>query len=78
MPTATATIRVSRKTRDLLAQQARERGISLAALLEELAHQAAREAVFRSEREATLAEANDPAALAEYRLWDSTPADGID
>jgi hypothetical protein len=35
-------------------------------------------AVFRSERAATLADAADPAALEEHRLWESTLADGID
>jgi len=39
MTSETATIRVSRPVRDLLAAQARRRGISLAALLAEVAHE---------------------------------------
>jgi hypothetical protein len=37
---ATATIRVPRETRDLLAAYAQERGLSLSALLSEFAHRA--------------------------------------
>src|SRR3954470_22170402 len=77
MPSDTATIRVPRPTRDSLAARARERGISLSALLTELAEQAERADAYRSEREATLAELDDPVALAEYRLWESTLEDGL-
>lgn len=77
MPTDTATIRVPRKTRDSLATRARERGISLSALLTELAEQAERADAYRSERDATRAEVDDPVALAEYRLWEGTLEDGI-
>jgi post-segregation antitoxin (ccd killing protein) len=78
MPSETATIRVPRQTRDRLAARARERGVSLSALLTELAENAERADAYRSEREATLAEVNDPVALAEYRLWEGTLEDGID
>jgi hypothetical protein len=78
MAVATATIRVARDTRDLLAAEARRRGISLAALLAEIAHEREIEAIFESERQAIRAEANDPAALAEIRLWETTVEDGID
>jgi post-segregation antitoxin (ccd killing protein) len=78
MPSETATIRVPRQTRDSLAERARERGISLSALLTDLAEQAWRDDAYRSEREATRAEANDPEALAEYRLWEATLEDGLD
>lgn len=78
MSSDTATIRVPRKTRDSLAARARNRGISLSALLTELAEGAERADAYRSEREATLAELDDPAAMAEYRLWESTLEDGLD
>jgi hypothetical protein len=78
MAVDTATIRVTRDTRDLLAAEARQRGISLAALLAEIAHEREIEAIFESERQAIRAEANDPVALAEMRLWEATLEDGID
>jgi post-segregation antitoxin (ccd killing protein) len=78
MPSETATIRVPRHTRDRLAARARDRGISLSALLTELAERAERADAYRSEREATLAEIDDPVAMAEYRLWEGTLEDGID
>ena len=53
MATETATIRVTRETRDLLAQQAGVRGVSLSAMLADLAHGVAREGIFRAERDAT-------------------------
>ncbi|OPE45298.1 antitoxin, partial [Mycolicibacterium diernhoferi] len=62
MSTPTATIRVPAPTRDRLAAQARERGISIAALLTELAARAEQEAAFSAEREATRAEASAPNA----------------
>ena len=74
----TATIRVARDTRDLLAEQARERGVSLAALLAEIAREQELEAIFESERQARLADAQNPAVLEEMRLWESTLEDGID
>jgi len=74
----TATIRVARDTRDLLAEQARERGMSLAALLAEIAREQELEAIFESERQARLADAQNPAVLEEMRLWESTLEDGID
>jgi uncharacterized protein (DUF1778 family) len=78
MPSATATIRVTRDTRDLLAEQARVRGMSLSALLEEIAHERELEAVFESERQAIRADELDPAALQELSVWESTLEDGID
>jgi hypothetical protein len=77
MATETTTIRVTRQTRDLLARQARTRGMSLAAMLEELALDAAREAVLSSEREAARADALDRAAVEDERSWATTLADGI-
>lgn len=78
MPSDTATIRVPRQTRDRLAARARERGVSLSALLTELAENAERADAYRSEREATRADMESPEALAEYRLWEGTLEDGID
>lgn len=78
MATETATIRVSRKTRDVLAAEARERGMSVAALLAEIAHRREIEAMFASERRAMELDRLNPAAQEEMLLWESTLADGID
>ena len=75
MSTQTTTIRVPIQTRDRLAAQARERGMSIAALLTELAARSEHEAIFRAERVATIAEANT--VLDEDRDWDHTVDDGI-
>ena len=78
MATETATIRVARSTRDLLAEQARARGMSLAALLGQIAREREIEEIFASERRAVLAEVGNPAAEEERRLWEATLEDGID
>lgn len=78
MATETATIRVPRETQQLLAEQARERGVSLSSMLTELARQTEREAIFRSEREATRRDAGNPEVEAEDRDWEATLGDGID
>jgi len=77
MATETATIRVTRETRDLLAQQAKERGISVSAMLSDLAHDATRETIFRAEREASRADAGATAVEAEDRDWETALGDGI-
>lgn len=77
MSTHTTTIRVPVPTRDLLAAQARERGVSIAAFLTELASRAEREAIFRAERDATRAEAAVDAVRDEDRDWDDTVDDGL-
>ncbi|SOJ57237.1 Antitoxin MazE7 [Mycobacterium simulans] len=77
MSTSTTTIRVPVQTRDRLAVQARERGVSIAALLTELATRAEQEAIFRAERDATRAEAALQAVRDENRDWDSTVDDGL-
>ncbi|BBX74916.1 antitoxin [Mycobacterium shinjukuense] len=77
MSTRTATIRVPVQTRDRLATQARERGVSIAALLTELASRAEHEAIFRAERDATRTEATVDAVHDEERDWDQTADDGI-
>jgi hypothetical protein len=78
MAVETATIRVTRETRDLLAQQASERGVSLSAMLSDLARDVARKAVFLAEREATLADADGAAVKAEDREWEDTLGDGVE
>lgn len=78
MSTSTTTIRVSTQTRDRLAAQARDRGISLAALLAEFAARAEREKYFRAEREASRADAGSSASRDEDRDWDETAGDGVD
>jgi predicted DNA-binding protein len=77
MSTPTTTIRVPVRTRDRLAAQARERGVSIAALLTELASRAEHEAIFRAERHTTRAEAGDHAVHDEERDWDHTVDDAI-
>jgi hypothetical protein len=77
MATETSTIRVSRATRDLLAEQARERGVSLAALLGEIAEARRREAIWRSEREANRIDEENSDAQAELGEWDDTLDDGL-
>jgi hypothetical protein len=78
MAAETTTIRVTRETRDVLARQARERGLSLSAMLSELARELAREAAFRSERDATRTDAGASAVRAEERAWEAATGDGID
>lgn len=77
MAVETATIRVTRETRNLLADQARDRGMSLSAMLSELAREVAREAVFRSERDAARADASSRDALREEREWEAALGDGV-
>ena len=78
MAAETATIRVTRETRDLLAEQASERGISLSAMLSDLARDVARKAVFLAEREATRADARSKAVKAEDLEWEAALGDGIE
>jgi hypothetical protein len=78
MATETTTIRVRRETRDRLAKQAEQRGVSLSALLSEFAGREERAAIFRAEREAATADRSNRATEAEEDLWASTLSDGID
>jgi hypothetical protein len=78
MSPQTATIRVPRQTRDLLAERAGERGVSLSSMLTDLAREMAREAIFRAEREAALRDARAAEAKAEDREWEATLGDDID
>ena len=77
MATNTTTIRVPIPTRDRLAAQARQRGVSIAALLEELADRAERHAAFEAERLATLADTELPEVGDEDLDWDATAGDGV-
>ena len=77
MSTRTTTIRVPVETRDRLAAQARERGVSLAALLTEFATRTDHEAILRAERDATRSDAVVHAACDEDRDWDDTIGDGL-
>ncbi|MGO8768970.1 type II toxin-antitoxin system antitoxin MazE7 [Mycobacterium sp.] len=77
MSTETTTIRVPVRTRDRLAAQADERGISVAALVTELADQAERDAVFAAEREYTRTAVLNPEVIEEQRLWENTLEDGV-
>ncbi|MCB0925455.1 MAG: antitoxin [Mycobacterium sp.] len=77
MSTRTTTIRVPVTTRDRLNAQANERGISVAALLDEWSNSADREAAFAEERAATRAEAANPAVVNEERDWEMADTDGI-
>jgi len=76
--TATATIRVPRETRDRLAAQAHERGVSLSSLLTEFARRAERAEALRSEREASILDAADRDVAAEEREWAAILGDGLD
>jgi predicted kinase len=78
MPVETSTIRVPRRTRDLLAQQARERGVPLARLLTEMAEHSVRASAFASEREATRHDASVDAVRDEDDAWDGAAGDGIE
>lgn len=77
MSTPTTTIRVATSTRDRLAAHARERGISIATLLAELAARAEQEAFFQAERDATRADADLRAVRDEDRDWDEATGDGL-
>lgn len=77
MPTRTSTIRVTRATRDILAEEARERGISLAAFVGEIAEERRREAIWRSERDAARLDERNSVAEDELQAWEDTLGDGL-
>lgn len=78
MPADTTTIRVTRETRDLLARQARDQGVSVAAMLAGLARDTERAAIFRAERETSRGSADSGDAAAEERDWEAALGDGVD
>jgi hypothetical protein len=65
-------------TRDRLTAQARQRGISIAALLEDLSDEAERQAAFAAERMATRADADKSEVHDEDLDWETTAGDGIE
>lgn len=77
MATRSTTIRVPIPTRDKLAARARQRGISIAAVIDELSDQAERLAAFEAEREATRADMEISEVHDEDLDWDVTAGDGI-
>ncbi|MBK5233358.1 MAG: antitoxin [Thermoleophilia bacterium] len=78
MATETTTIRVPRETRDLLAQQAKQRGESLSAMLTKLAERETRDAIFKAERQAVVAEKNRSEVTEEAKDWEVATGDGFD
>jgi hypothetical protein len=76
--TETATIRVARNTRDLLAEQARARGVSLAALLADVARERELESIWSSERRASALDAASGDVASEDSAWEEALADGLD
>lgn len=72
---ATTTIRVPVDTRDILARLADSQGVSLSKFLAELATREHLHLIYSAERAATAADLNDPAARAEYELWDEAESD---
>lgn len=78
MAAETATIRVTRRTRDLLSEQAREQGISLASMLAKIAREREAEVTWDSERDAVRADAHNPEVADEDRAWEAALADGLD
>lgn len=61
-----------------MAEQARGRGVSVAALLAEIAEERRRESIWRSEREANRIDAQNSEAQTELREWEATLEDGLD
>jgi hypothetical protein len=78
MATETATIRVARRTRDSLAEQARAEGVSLAALLADVARERETALAWRSERAASLHDAENRDVVLEERTWETALGDGLD
>lgn len=78
MAAETATIRVTRATRDTFAAQARAQGISLASLLAELARERQSELALRSERDASRLDSERSEVGEERAAWEATLADGLD
>jgi len=78
MVSPTTTIRLPIAIRDRLNAQARGRGMSVVALLDEWTNRAEREDAFAAERAATLAEAASQAAIDEDDDWDQIDTDDLD
>lgn len=78
MSSETATIRVPRETRDRLAEQARQRGVSVSSLITQFARRAERAEALRSERRAARSEVEDAESRSEEDLWEAVLGDGLD
>ena len=78
MAQQTATIRVSVRTRDELARQARAQGTSLSSFLAGIADERRRSEALESERAAQLADRSNPGLAEELADWDKTLEDGLD
>ena len=76
--TSTTTIRVSRDVRDRLNAQAGARGISVAALVDELSRSNDAAVLFATERALWLREQSTSVGRSEANDWDDASEDGID
>jgi hypothetical protein len=74
----TAIIEVGELTRDRLARLAQAAGLPLDSYLSDLAWRERRAAILAGAREAAILDEQNPNAAAEYALWESASADGID
>jgi hypothetical protein len=77
MAQPTATIRVTRQTRDELARQARARGTSLSSFLADIAAERRRSNALESELAAQLVDRSNPDVAEELADWDETLEDGL-
>lgn len=79
---ATATVRVTEKTRDSLRQLAEARGVTMPAVLEEIVAKAQDEAFLEQMAVDFARLGADPTARADYEAeawaWEATLADGLD
>jgi hypothetical protein len=78
MAVDTTTVRLARPVRDQAASLANESGQTLSSFLAGLIEQERRARLVAAEREASTQDALDPAARAEYDLWENTLADDVD
>lgn len=76
--TETATIRVTVETRDLLAREAADQGISVSKLLAEYATRTHIHRIYADERESWARALKDPAFSAEISEWDEMEQDEFD
>ena len=60
-----------------LAEQAQDRGVSLASLLAEIARERQTATIWHSEREASRIDAENPDVADEDRAWEAVLADGF-
>jgi hypothetical protein len=77
MAQPTATIRVTRQTRDELARQARARGTWLSSFLADIAAERRRSNALESELAAQLVDQSNPDVAEELADWDETLEDGL-